>query len=768
MVPNPPSFTVPTMSNAVKRACDACHRRKVKCDGINPCRNCSSAQLTCTYNAIPQKKGPKGSRAKVISELRETQRRTDITTKPNGRLGEMHPGQMPNPHGITPGLLTPAIVKETIDFYFTHLYSIMPILHRGKLEQQVNFMENPDNYCLIASLAAFVMLQPGFNMPPIPGMPPQDFYDIGQNNLVTASLVMDEAVRVRRSYDHTASRDHNSMCTSYLLFAWHYTLDMPDKAWIFLRDATTMAHLASLHKEDTYLQYDNIEASRRRRLYWQLFVAERAYALKYQRPVTLAASISPPSITDDPTDPLAHELNVFISKVNVYRPFDDTFLPTWNRLQSSCSALAAGMDVTKLGNHAGGFISSPDSQLAEKHTNQQWLKNLNWQLNLHNTQNAGDESSPGSFQMPRELISMGSNLPPQGMDIFRLGHVSQLCSPPWDVFVTLNAVNADWLFQMDKLFDVTCGLADVLAALPARRDPYSFGSKQQLQQLLDIITVLRGGDYSYMPLLVSKVHEFLPELANPNLQNAPENSNLGGLDIFDALVGGSTMQQPTQQMTPIDSKYQVPVVDPSGSPNPPSAATDLSPAFSPGLISPGFDFSQPPLAAHHHASMEHFVALNGMGNMGAMSEMMVNSIASAPTQSLPSQGNLGQATQTTQQHMQLGGLQTAGVHVPLQSNSLNHPSNNHPPDASTSMGPRGMMGANQPMGGANGAMLARQPPHRANSYAVPPPIPRTIADFHALQRSTSENVATMGTLGAGSLTAANMGDFKIDFANMRS
>lgn len=49
-------------SSAVKRACDACHRRKVKCigDGTRTCKNCQSAGLTCTYNAIPQKKGPKG------------------------------------------------------------------------------------------------------------------------------------------------------------------------------------------------------------------------------------------------------------------------------------------------------------------------------------------------------------------------------------------------------------------------------------------------------------------------------------------------------------------------------------------------------------------------------------------------------------------------------------------------------------------------------------------------------------------------------------
>lgn len=32
------------------------------------------AGLACTYNAIPQKKGPKGSRAKVLAEIREHQR----------------------------------------------------------------------------------------------------------------------------------------------------------------------------------------------------------------------------------------------------------------------------------------------------------------------------------------------------------------------------------------------------------------------------------------------------------------------------------------------------------------------------------------------------------------------------------------------------------------------------------------------------------------------------------------------------------------------
>ncbi|KUJ19143.1 uncharacterized protein LY89DRAFT_478685 [Mollisia scopiformis] len=62
---SPQPHASPAMSTSVKRACDACHRRKLKCDGINPCRNCSSAQLSCTYHAIPQQKDPKGSRAKL-------------------------------------------------------------------------------------------------------------------------------------------------------------------------------------------------------------------------------------------------------------------------------------------------------------------------------------------------------------------------------------------------------------------------------------------------------------------------------------------------------------------------------------------------------------------------------------------------------------------------------------------------------------------------------------------------------------------------------
>ncbi len=129
------------MTQAVKRACDACHRRKVKCDGINPCRNCSSAQLSCTYNAIPQKKGPKGSRAKVISELRETQRQTSLSAKVQNRMNGIPTPPVSPTLAPTPGMLTPEVVKDCVDFFFANVYPSMPVLDRRVIEQQAMFME---------------------------------------------------------------------------------------------------------------------------------------------------------------------------------------------------------------------------------------------------------------------------------------------------------------------------------------------------------------------------------------------------------------------------------------------------------------------------------------------------------------------------------------------------------------------------------------------------------------------------------------------------
>lgn len=259
-------------SQAVKRACDACHRRKVKCDGLNPCRNCGSAQLSCTYNAIPQKKGPKGSRAKVISELRETQRQTSLSAKVQNRI---HSNQAtpPSPSlNPTTGLLTGKVVKVCVDYFFENMYPQMPILDRGQVEQQIPYMEqHRDTYIMLASLCALVAFQPGLELPDMEDLEGQKL----QCNMIAAQVLMEEALRVRKGYDFLEPITYNALVANFFLLGCSYAMEMHDKAWYYLREATTMIHLANMNDDDQLRQLNPGDAARRRRLYWLFYSYER-------------------------------------------------------------------------------------------------------------------------------------------------------------------------------------------------------------------------------------------------------------------------------------------------------------------------------------------------------------------------------------------------------------------------------------------------------------------------------------------------------------
>ncbi|KAJ5937980.1 Fungal-specific transcription factor protein [Penicillium verhagenii] len=65
----PPDPSVPSQPPAARRrdkpqlSCKACRRRKVRCDRLHPCSNCSSRGMSSTCVYIPQSTGPRGSKA---------------------------------------------------------------------------------------------------------------------------------------------------------------------------------------------------------------------------------------------------------------------------------------------------------------------------------------------------------------------------------------------------------------------------------------------------------------------------------------------------------------------------------------------------------------------------------------------------------------------------------------------------------------------------------------------------------------------------------
>ncbi|KAH6603171.1 c6 zinc finger domain containing [Trichoderma cornu-damae] len=601
------------MTQAVKRACDACHRRKVKCDGINPCRNCSSAQLSCTYNAIPQKKGPKGSRAKVISELRETQRQTSLSAKVQNRMNGIPCAPVSPSLAPTPGMLTSDMVKECCQFFFDHMNPQAPILDRRQVEQQILYMEqNRDAYCLMSSMCAFVMLQPGMTMP---AGDPYNLDMVPGANIISSQLLLEETLRVRKGYEYLDQITVNALATNFFLFGCYYGQEMHEKAWFHLREATTMIQMIGMNKEEYYMQFDVAEASRLRRVYWLFFVIERAYAIQRQRPLTLQATINLPTLRDDPTDPLSHQLNGFILLVNLFRPFDDAFTSTWNKTRSHLSSQYIANLQKQLGDLARSYLCQ-DSSWNDVRTNQQWLKSTVWQLS--NGVVAGATEEPMSFQYPmnisRELLmNMASQFPGQGMELLNSG-------------------------LLEKLIEGAYSMTEYLAMQPATRDPFAVGPQEYLGQIITIVAASRNGDYRFLPLLMSKVSDVLPRLANPMLQNVPETAALANVDIFDGF-GSAGMAQPPPQMQMMDAEYDRKfsveeyekkyAMDMSGS-TPDSHANSNPGGTPPGPRQPSemaaSFVSSPPIMS---PTMEYAHGINGY-SCTQMSEMVMSPIGNHP------------------------------------------------------------------------------------------------------------------------------------------
>ncbi|KAI1266699.1 hypothetical protein F5Y18DRAFT_363899 [Xylariaceae sp. FL1019] len=692
------------MSTAVKRACDACHRRKVKCDGINPCRNCASAQLGCTYNAIPQKKGPKGSRAKVISELRETQRQTSLSAKVQSRLN----GLQSSPCGAsslapTPGLLAPEMIKEGIEFFFANMYPIMPVLHRQRLEQQCTYMEqNPDTYCLITALCAFMMFQPGMSLPTNDPM----LEHLPGAHIVSGTLLMEEAIRVRKRSDYLDTPTLNSLCTSYFLFCSYYALELHDKAWFYLREATTMAHMFGLTQEEKYLQYDNVEASRRRRLYWLLYVTERAYALQRGRPLTLQATINPPTMSDDPSDPLAHQLTGFLMLVNMFRPFDDMFITLWNKTRGECSSSYLGVLRKQFAELNPNFMNG---QEYDQRLIQQWLKTAVWHLTMQNgcVPQSGQEQLHYQIDMTRELVSMTSQFQTQSAELLGVPLVA-------------------------KLLEISGTLTEVLAMQPASPDPFTPGPREHLNSLLHMLSCVRSGDHHFLPLVLDKIHDILPRLANPMLQRAPENACLPNIDLFDGF-GNAGMAQPpimtdfkTEPYTPggMPSLHDIPAADSSSSNNGSDMKSPFPMGSSPAMMSPHGEY---PNNAEYNS----------------MPEMVMNSMGQPQQSQQPQHGH--QMHSMAPQSISQGHPMNNQMSVDMQSNlspglssSSNFVSINQPQTPSYSQPAQNMMHSYRP------------PPQRANSFIIhqhqAPHIPRTVGDFHTMQRANTEN-SSMSSMG---------------------
>jgi len=171
------------------------------------------------------------------------------------------------------GLLTQELIEGCTDFFFTQMYPTMPILYRDQIRQTVSDMSHSvEAYCLITAFCAFMLIQPGIVLKTGQLM---EESSSSITNPKLGNVLMEESVRMRKGYDYVESPTVNTVITSFFLFGCCFGLNKHNTAWFHLGEATALAQILGMQDENTYLFDNVIETSRKRRLFWLLFVTER-------------------------------------------------------------------------------------------------------------------------------------------------------------------------------------------------------------------------------------------------------------------------------------------------------------------------------------------------------------------------------------------------------------------------------------------------------------------------------------------------------------
>lgn len=276
----------------VTKACDACRRRKVRCNWDQPCSACKQADLQCTFLSVRQKKGRKGDTANVISELRNVQSEpiryaAPSSPEPGQNLHYAHYTSpslsidaQTSPRGLdsqlnrtnflrSTGLLPQRIVDLCTELYFAQMRSTVPILTHSFVKQAAMSAAaggelGEESYCLLCSFCSFVILQTG-------SITSEQLAsaDIHYAPIPFGQLLLREALAARSHLDILATPTLRTVVLTFFIYGCHSALGKHRLAWFFLREATTLYTSATLDSND------GLTDEALNRLYWLLLISER-------------------------------------------------------------------------------------------------------------------------------------------------------------------------------------------------------------------------------------------------------------------------------------------------------------------------------------------------------------------------------------------------------------------------------------------------------------------------------------------------------------
>ena len=429
-----------------RRACDPCSVRKVRCDGDQPCSRCEAASWDCTYLKTHGKSGPKGPRRTTEAAIRRLQERSkssqDISRSNSEASFDLESPsatefpyieQLPPIDRVSveqlgwpdtigpifqatqtqPQRISTSCISQYLDVYQLRGYGIWPVVDAEALTARL--LTHPDDveaYALATAISAAVVSQ--FSIDAEPGSPVEGHYR------VSSGAFEAEARRARDEADHLEHVTVFSILGSFFLHVYSANVGRMNASTVYLGEAITKAHILGLHKT-SYYEFTSIEQVQQNlRLYWLLFITERAHSIQHDVPTILKRAPNLPpleNLNDGSVTP------AFIQLCRLFNILDVTITA-----DPSSARNALALAQQQLSSDEAPLSLENELQRADISMTQQWMRIFLWQhalnvTNLSSMNNENEFSFSFPAQVAQNVLSNLSSLSQQSVEAHGPGMV---------------------------------------------------------------------------------------------------------------------------------------------------------------------------------------------------------------------------------------------------------------------------------------------------------------------------------------------------------
>lgn len=467
-------------SKRALRACEACKRRKVKCNGNRErCQQCSHLNLHCIYTA------PKTPRAPVRCS------RNGVIEKYKQEVGQSRVAC----NDRRPVLPRPEPETQYNDYFFLGLvpsyekavYISHPIVNSAELRNCIYRMgDDQEAKAFVFASAAITLTLSTVDNQWTPNLVERI------RDLAYSAITLLGPIRIN------ANVTVLTVLTSLFIHNCLFPLGHPSSAFLYLRQATSMIEVLRVGEGHASAHLSTENYQQRLRLYWLLFIQERFVAISERQ----STSLFPISELPQRVSGMPYETHrYFLRLIELFKLIDKTFIQHWVEQNHStvrdtglssawvmekCRELLLDSEVAEM-----DFQSLNTMQQADLTITRHWLVTHVWRIAMSNgllETFATDDCLSLLFpiQLSNRLRREVSNCPIESIAIHGHGIVKklfQLSDTVADVILRIPAFSVEDSFnRLDDLIfllKLTFGLPN----LEARQKEVLGEKLEKLQQL---------------------------------------------------------------------------------------------------------------------------------------------------------------------------------------------------------------------------------------------------------------------------------------------